>query len=164
MLSPQAAWHPTQPVCALLAPHELLLVAPTGDPGGVRGAAAATAAHAGPDSSDSEGEEGAPSSGGRKASTWGGASTARTGTWGGASVLQGDWGLLTAGAGSAHGAVLLALQGPAGSLAGTAAGRCCLAWLDAGPSNGDRRGASGCSRLVVSWGGRLELLALSESE
>lgn len=148
----QAAWHPVQPVCALLAPHELLLVAPTGDPGA---AAAAAAVHAAPASSDSEGEDGAPGSSGRKGSTWGGAS-----------VLQGDWGQMNNAAGSAPGAVLLALQGPAGSSAGSASGRCCLAWLDAGPSNGSGNGAAaGRRRLVVSWGGRLELLVVgSEGE
>lgn len=160
------AWHPAQPVCALLAPHELLLVAPTGDPGAAAAAAAAAHAVAGAGSSDSEGEEGAAGSGGRKGSTWGGASTARDATWGGASVLTGDWGLLTNVAGSTRGAVLLALQGPAGSSSGTASGRCCLAWLDAGPSNSSGNcAAAGRRRLVVSWGGRLELLVFSsESE
>lgn len=135
----QAAWHPTQPVCAVLAPHELLLVGPSDA--------------VGPGSGNGSGSDSDGSGSAAKDSTW--ASTARTGTWGG-STVRGDWGSLTNAAGAAQGTVLLALQGPGGSSAGAAAGRCCLAWLDGGGPCSD--GSTCHRRLVVSWGGYLEVL------
>ncbi len=173
------AWHPSEAVCALLAPHELLLVAPPGLQLTPRSGSHATPASARRRSSSSSGsgseEEGGPAvqqrgvgspeqGGTPKDTTWG---TFRSGT------VRGDWGsLANGGAAQSAATVLLALPSPMGTAGGSPAGRCCLAWLGSsggedgwcgGSVGGREDGGSGSGRrLVLSWGGHLELLQFGE--
>ncbi|PRW60621.1 ATP-dependent DNA helicase isoform A [Chlorella sorokiniana] len=125
--------------------------------------------------SDSEEEDGAfgrqpgmrsPEQGGTpKDTTWG---TFRSGT------VRGDWGSLSNGVAQPAAVVLLALPSPMGAAGSAPAGRCCLAWLGSGgaglggwgsrSAGGADDGGSGCGRrLVLSWGGHLELLEFDHS-
>lgn len=175
------AWHPLEAVCALLAPHELLLVAPPGQrvtPGsGSYAAAPASARRRSSRSSSGGGSEedgaapgqpgvGSPAEAGTpKDATWG---TFRSGT------VCGDWGSLSNGGAAAAATVLLALPSPTGPAGSAAGGRCCLAWLGGAGREDGWAGGSACSiedggsasgrRLVVSWGGHLELLEFGEGE
>lgn len=172
------AWHPSETVCALLAPHELLLVAPPSlqltPRSGSYAAPASVNRHSSSSGSDSEEEGGV---GGRrpgggsleeqggtpKDTTWG---TFRSGT------VQGDWGSLPNGAAHSAATVLLVLPSPMGAAGGAPTGRCCLAWL--GGSGGGEGWCSGSARgkadsgscssrcLVLSWSGHLELLQFDE--